>query len=70
MIKTTQKAIKEFMRDNNVIDITRMGCNEIPAPEKRLFYSSGVYGLNGCVYESGGRLYGTATRCSSVFIVF
>jgi hypothetical protein len=67
MIKTTQKVIKEFMRVNGVIDITRS--ENPPRPDKVLFYSAGVYGVNGAVYSAGGRLYGTSCRCSNVFIV-
>lgn len=68
MIKTTQKAIKSFMDQNGVIDITRS--ENTPRPDEVLFYSAGVNGVNGAVYSAGGRLYGTACRCSNLFIVF
>lgn len=71
MEKLTQKAIRNY----DAIDITYMNSKECYKLNdkillKRLFYSAGVYGMNGIIFEDikTGEQYKITSRTNALFI--
>lgn len=68
MIKTTQKALKEYVSVGMAKDITRYSFEEADALYRvhsleTIAISSGVYGLNGAlIKDENGKLYAITAR--------
>ncbi|ULO04592.1 hypothetical protein [Campylobacter sp. RM12651] len=72
-VKTTQKNLKELIKNNIAIDITSIRGNEL---NKIGFFnrnylvkkiSIGIYGINGALIELDNKLYVISKRCSNLF---
>ena len=74
-IKVTKKTIKEFVKNGEATDITKISFNDaskLRADEGWLdteFYSMGVYGCNGCVLKghNTGNRYAITDRTQALF---
>ena len=73
MNKTTRKAIREFAKANQAIDITfadfetvdNILCLDHPV---RIAYSVGIYGVNAALYKGeSGKLYAVTSRSTTLF---
>ena len=73
MTKTTLKTIKNLVKNNIAIDISKLSneeCKKIEVEEK-LYISSGVYGINGGAFRgSDGNIYAITSRSSNLFYFF
>lgn len=73
MKKTTLKTIKNLVKNNIAIDIsksTNEECKKIEVEEK-LYVSSGIYGINGGAFRgSDGNIYAITSRNSNLFYFF
>lgn len=74
-VKVTKKTIKEFVKNGEATDITKISFNDaskLRADEGWLdteFYSMGVYGCNGCVLKghNTGNRYVITDRTQALF---
>lgn len=74
-IKVTKKTIREFVKNGEATDITKISFNDaykLKADEGWLdteFYSMGVYGCNGCVLKghNTGNRYAITDRTQALF---
>ena len=74
-VKVTKKTIKEFVKNGEATDITKISFNDaskLRADEGWLdteFYSMGVYGCNGCVLKghNTGNRYAITDRTQALF---
>ena len=73
MTKTTLKTIKNLVKNNIAIDISKLPnkeCKKIDVEEK-LYISSGVYGINGGAFRGkDGNIYAITSRSSNLFYFF
>ena len=76
-MKMTKKQVKEWLNFEGVTDITDWSCERINELRKKeewfneVGYSSGVYGVSGCVLQGHKTLnfYVIKTRSSALFCV-
>lgn len=70
--KYTQKEIKGYVRNGLAVDVTSWSFEQIKELQKKpldkVGYSSGVYGLNGCIVQDikTGDLYAVTARSSAL----
>ena len=73
MIKTTFKEIKNLVKNNIAIDISKLTneeCKKIEVEEK-LYISIGIYGINGGAFRGkDGNIYAITSRSSNLFYFF
>lgn len=77
-MKTTQKAIKQFLINPDAIDATRYTCEQYDEARKAeggfedICYSVGIYGRNGSVVKgrNSGRFYVVTCRSSAIFLFY
>ena len=73
MTKTTLKTIKNLVKNDIAIDISKLPneeCKKIDVEEK-LYISSGVYGINGGAFRGkDGNIYAIISRSSNLFYFF
>ena len=73
MEKTTLKTIKNLVKNNIAIDISKLSnkeCKKIDVEEK-LYISSGIYGINGGAFRGkDGNIYAITFRSSNLFYFF
>lgn len=75
-MRTTLKEIKNKIRNYGVTDITNLAPHDVnellrSGHFERVFYSSGVYGLNGLIIENiaTGEKYACTARNTNLFIM-
>ena len=73
MEKTTLKTIKNLVKNDIAIDISKLHneeCKKIKVEEK-IYISSGVYGINGGAFRGkDGNIYAITSRNSNLFYFF
>ena len=73
MVKTTLKEIKNLVKNNIAIDISKLKneeCRKIEV-EERLYISNGIYGINGGAFRGkDGNIYAITSRSSNLFYFF
>lgn len=70
MRRESLKYIKSFIVDGQAEDITSAECDrDLRNRTEVIIYSSGVYGVNGCLMQdrSNGKFYAIVGRSSSLF---
>lgn len=68
MKKQTQKFIKDMVRINLATDITTADTASYIHIDEKIFYSVGVYGVNGLLFRgTDGNLYAITARSSQLF---
>lgn len=71
MNKCTLKTIKDYIRLGIATDVTNYASEELPKCYNKICYSSGIYGINGGVYEDAeGNMYAITSRNSNLFRIF
>lgn len=74
--KYTQKEIKGYVRTGAATDITNWSFEQIAELTKKALdkigYSTGGYGLNGCIVQDieTGEMYAVTARSSALFQVY
>lgn len=69
MNKTTLKTIKDYVRLGIAKDVTTEKI--LPECHNKICFSSGVYGINGGVYEDKeGNMYAITARTTNLFRIF
>lgn len=74
--KYTQKEIKGYTRTGAAQDVTNWTNDQLQAlarkPLDKVGYSSGVYGLNGCIVQDieTGEMYAVTARSTALFILY
>lgn len=70
--KYTQKEIRGYVRNGLAVDVTSWSFEQIKELQKKpldkVGYSSGVYGLNGCIVQDieTGEMYAVTARSSAL----
>lgn len=73
MEKTTQKELRRLVRLGAAIEITNTHDHDATQPKpgrlRKIAYSSGVYGINGALFqdETTGQLYAITSRSTALF---
>ncbi len=71
MIKVTQGTIRQMIRKGVAEDISKLPFNEAKeyAKNETVFYSVGVYGVNGCIMRDiyTGKYYAIVGRTTALF---